>query len=135
MSSVKGKDSRAEKVLARAMWRIGLRYRKHPKGIIGKPDYVFLGPKVAIFCDGDFWHGIGWEKRGFRSWEEQFEGLNNSAFWREKIKRNMERDRQVNKQLKKDGWTVLRFLESEILKHPDKDAQIIRKAINKKKPL
>lgn len=129
MSSVRGKGSKAEKMLAKAMWGIGLRYRKHPKGIIGKPDYVFVGPKVAVFCDGDFWHGIGWEKRGFGSWEEQFEGLHNSAFWREKIVRNMERDRKVTKQLQNEGWIVLRFLESEILNDADKHAQIVLRTI------
>jgi len=129
MSSVRGKGSKAEKMLAKAMWRIGLRYRKHPKCIIGKPDYVFVGPKVAVFCDGDFWHGIGWEKRGFGSWEEQFEGLHNSAFWREKIARNMERDKKVTKQLQNEGWIVLRFLESEILDDADKHAQIVLRTI------
>ena len=129
MSSVRGKGSKAEKILASAMWGIGLRYRKHPKGIIGKPDYAFIGPKVAVFCDGDFWHGIGWGKRGFGSWEAQFEGLNNSAFWRDKISRNMERDRKVTEQLKNEGWIVLRFLESEILEDPDEQAQIIRQVI------
>ena len=129
MSSVKGKGSKAEKVLARAMWRIGLRYRKHPKGIIGRPDYIFLSPKIAIFCDGDFWHGKGWEKRRFGSWEEQFDGLHNSAFWREKISRNMERDRKVTEQLQSEGWIVLRFLESEVLDDANKQARIVLRTI------
>ncbi|MCK4787381.1 MAG: very short patch repair endonuclease [Desulfobacteraceae bacterium] len=129
MSSVRGKGSKAEKMLAKAMWRIGLRYRKHSNCIIGKPDYVFVGPKVVVFCDGDFWHGMGWEKRGFGSWEEQFEGLHNSAFWREKIARNMERDKKVTKQLQNEGWIVLRFLESEILDDADKHAQIVLRTI------
>jgi len=129
MSAVRGKGSKAEKELAKSMWRIGLRYRKHPKGIIGKPDYVFLSPRVIVFCDGDFWHGRGWEKRGFSSWKEQFEGLHNSDFWRGKIARNMERDRKVTEQLRNDGWIVFRFLESEILDDPDKHAQIISRVI------
>lgn len=129
MSSVRGKGSKAEKMLASAMWENGLRYRKNPKAIIGKPDYAFISPKIAVFCDGDFWHGIGWEKRGFRSWEEQFEGLNNSAFWREKIARNMERDRKVTERLQNEGWIVLRFLESEILDNADKHAQIVLRTV------
>jgi len=131
MSAVRGKGSKAEKALAKSMWRIGLKYRKHPKGIIGKPDYVFLGPRVIVFCDGDFWHGRGWEKRGFSSWEEQFEGLHNSDFWRKKIARNMQRDKQVTEKLQSEGWTVFRFLESEILEDPDKRAQIIYQGIKR----
>jgi len=125
MSAVRGQGSKAEKALARCMWKAGLRYRKHLKSMVGKPDFVFLGPKVVVFCDGDFWHGKGWEKRGFNSWDEQFEGLNNSDFWRKKIARNMQRDEQVTEKLQSEGWTVFRFLESDILEDPDKRAQII----------
>lgn len=115
------------------MWHLGLRYRKHPQGVIGKPDYAFLRPKVAIFCDGDFWHGEGWRKRGFQSWGEQFEGLRNSEFWRTKVARNMKRDEQVNRELNEAGWVVLRFLESEILGNPEACAASVRLAVCKRK--
>lgn len=114
MATVKSRDSKAELALGKAMWQAGLRYRKHPKGIAGKPDYAFLRKRVAVFCDGDFWHGHGWRERGFTSWEQQFERIRNGAFWREKIQRNVERDKEVNSQLLSAGWTVLRFRESEI---------------------
>ena len=131
MSAVRGQGSKAEKALARCMWKAGLRYRKHLKSMVGKPDFVFLGPKVVVFCDGDFWHGKGWEKRGFNSWDEQFEELNNSDFWRKKIARNMRRDEQVTEKLQSEGWTVFRFLESEILQDPDKRAQIIYQGVKR----
>ena len=72
---------------------------------------------------------MGWEKRGFKSWEKQFEGLNNSDFWRQKIARNMERDKKVTEQLQNEGWTVLRFLESEILDDADNHAQIVLRTV------
>jgi len=129
MAAVKSRGSKAELALGRAMWQAGLRYRKHPSGIHGNPDYAFLRKKVAVFCDGDFWHGLGWKQRGFTTWDEQFEYLGNGEFWREKIRRNMERDKEVNEQLRSSGWTVLRLRESEILKDPDRCAAVVRDAI------
>lgn len=125
MRAVRSKGSKAEIVLAKAMWARGLRYRKHVKGIAGTPDFAFIGLKVAVFCDGDFWHGRGWEKRGFKSWEEQFGRLKNPDFWRQKINANMERDRRVNNCLREQGWKVFRFLESDILEDADTCAQCV----------
>lgn len=129
MAAVRNRGSKAELALGKAMWRAGLRYRKHPRGIHGNPDYAFLSQKVAIFCDGDFWHGLGWKERGFSTWDEQFEHLRNAEFWREKIRRNMERDKEVNEELRSSGWIVLRLRETEILKDPDKCAAVVRDAI------
>lgn len=129
MAAVKSKGSKAERALGRAMWKLGLRYKKHPKHVPGQPDYAFTGPRVAVFCDGDFWHGLGWKQRGFSTWDEQFKSLRNGEFWREKIRRNMERDKEVNEELRSSGWTVLRLRESEILKDPDRCAAVARDAI------
>tara|TARA_B100000686_G_C16800296_1_gene985479 strand:+ start:1780 stop:2112 length:333 start_codon:yes stop_codon:yes gene_type:complete len=107
------------------MWKLGLRYRKHYK-IAGKPDFVFIRNKIAVFCDGDFWHGNNWKLRGIKSFQEELSGY--SSFWREKISRNVDRDKKVNKKLRKEGWTVLRFWESEIRKSPERCAKrILRK--------
>jgi DNA mismatch endonuclease (patch repair protein) len=135
MSAVKGRGSKAEIALARSMWNLGLRYRKHPKHVMGKPDFIFAKLKIAVFCDGDFWHGKGWGKRGFKSWEEQFEGLHNRDFWRDKIARNMARDEYVSKELQRAGWIVLRFLESEILREPNSYAEIIKDIVKQKRAL
>jgi len=126
MRHVKSKGSKAERLLGQTLWGMGLRYRKHPKDLTGKPDYIFLAQKIAIFVDGDFWHGKGWESRGFDFWDEQFEGLNNADFWKAKIARNMARDIEVNALLTADGWLVLRFLESEILETPQSVGECIR---------
>ena len=136
MSAVRNRGSRAELALAKAMWSAGLRYRKHPRGLPGKPDYVFPSVKVAVFCDGDFWHGRSWRLRGFRTWDEQFDRIARSDFWRLKIRRNMERDEEVRRALESSGWTVLRIAESEILDDPTKCAETVRMTVfNRRTPV
>ena len=61
MSRVKNKDSAIEVALRKELWSRGLRYRKNVKTVFGKPDIVFVGKKVAVFCDSEFWHGYNWE--------------------------------------------------------------------------
>lgn len=107
MRAVKNKDSAIEVLLRRELWRRGLRYRKNVAGLTGKPDIVFMRKKIAVFCDGDFWHGYDWEnrKQDIKSRKE---------FWIPKIERNMQRDIEVNEALERDGWLVLRFWGNEI---------------------
>lgn len=107
MRAVKNKDSAIEVLLRRELWRRGLQYRKNVAGLTGKPDIVFMGKKIAVFCDGDFWHGYDWEnrKQDIKSRKE---------FWIPKIERNMQRDIEVNEALERDGWLVLRFWGNEI---------------------
>lgn len=106
------------------LWSRGLRYRKNVNEICGKPDIVFIGKKVAVFCDSEFWHGYNWEecKHDFKSHQE---------FWIPKIERNMERDREVTEQLQAEGWTVLRFWGNDIKKNLMECADIIEKAVRK----
>jgi DNA mismatch endonuclease (patch repair protein) len=116
MSAVKNKDSEAELKLRHALFARGLRYRTHYSKLAGCPDIVFLKSHVAIFIDGDFWHGNAWRLRSMSSFEEQFHFKSNPEFWRAKITRNMERDTEVNQKLATLGWRVLRLWESEVLK-------------------
>ena len=116
MSAVKSKDTKPEKILAKALWEKGLRYRKHYK-IDGKPDLVFIKKRLAIFVDGDFWHGNNWKIRGLKNLKHELEGY--SEYWREKIVNNIKRDKNVNAKLKKEGWRVLRFWESDIINDKD----------------
>ena len=85
MQAVKNKDSQIEQLLRKELWSRGIRYRKNVNRIYGKPDIVFIGKKIAVFCDSEFWHGYNWEerKKDFKSHQE---------FWIPKIERNMERD-------------------------------------------
>ena len=106
MSRIKSKDTSIEIILRKAVWQKGLRYRKNCKDIFGKPDLCFKGKKIAIFCDSSFWHGKNYlEGERFKT---------NADFWEKKILRNIERDKEVNKKLKEEGWTVLRFWDKEI---------------------
>jgi DNA mismatch endonuclease (patch repair protein) len=126
MSSVKSKNTRPELALRRALWARGLRYRVNVKSLKGKPDVVFTKAKVAVFCDGDFWHGHNWAVRGLSSLEEELRGY--SQFWRDKILRNVRRDGENTAVLEAEGWTVIRIWESEIKADVSKCADIVKKA-------
>lgn len=122
MKQVKNKDSRIEIALRKELWTRGLRYQKNVTSIFGKPDLVFKGKKVAVFCDSEFWHGYNWSERknDFKSHQE---------FWIPKIERNMQRDIEVTEKLQKQGWTVLRFWGNEIKKNVSGCADIIEKTV------
>lgn len=111
MQSNKSKGTKPELVLARLLWSCGIRYRKHPKNIIGKPDFCIKKYRLAIFVDGEFWHGRNWESK-----KQTLKG--NREFWIAKIERNIERDRKVTQTLQAAGWAVFRFWESDIYRHP-----------------
>ena len=107
MQQVKCKDSEIELLLRKALWKKGLRYRKDVKSVFGHPDIAFIGKKVAVFCDSEFWHGYDWERR-----KEDFKVRQD--FWIPKIERNIQRDKEVTEKLEIDGWIVLRFWGKEI---------------------
>lgn len=115
------KDTQHEIELRRHLWRLGLRYRKNVETLPGKPDIVFVKAKVAIFCDGDFWHGRNWEN--LRSKLEK--GIN-PEYWIAKIKSNMERDQNINTILADAGWLVIRIWETDIMNTPEKYADQIK---------
>lgn len=112
MSSVRSTGTRPEMALRRELFGRGLRYRVR-SALVGRPDLVFPGARVACFVDGDRWHGNGWRTRGFDSFEEEF-AHRNSDFWKQKITRNMARDVEVTNQLQADGWLVLRVWASQV---------------------
>ena len=89
-------------------------------GVIGKPDLVFRQRKVAVFVDGDFWHGRQWKNRGFPSLQAQMRGIHNRRYWVDKIERNVARDQRVNRTLRRLGWSVIRVWESDLRKTPDR---------------
>ncbi len=117
MSSIKSKDTEPELLLRKALWKKGFRYRINYKKLPGKPDVVFTKAKLVVFCDGDFWHGHNWALRGIPSLEDELATY--SDFWREKIMRNIERDKRNTETLEAEGWTVIRFWESDIRKDLD----------------
>ena len=126
MQAIKSKNTKIELILGKAMWTLGIRYRKNDKTIIGKPDFVMKGLKIAIFCDSEFFHGKNWNiKRG--------KITVNREFWIKKIERNIERDNTVNKELTEKGWTVIRFWGDEIKKNLDDCVNLIIQTIEIKK--
>lgn len=122
MQQIKNKGSKIEVMLRKTLWKKGLRYQKNVTSIYGKPDIVFKGKKVAVFCDSEFWHGYDWENR-----KNDFKS--NNEFWIAKIERNIRRDQEVTERLISEGWTVLRFWGNDIKKHTNECADIIEKAV------
>ena len=120
MRRVKNKDSDIELALRKELWNRGLHYRKNVGSVFGKPDIAFIGKKIAIFCDSEFWHGYDWEKR-----KEDFKSRRD--FWIPKIERNIQRDKEVTQKLQDEGWVVLRFWGRDIKKNVCMCADIIQK--------
>ena len=126
MQQVKCKDSDIELLLRGELRKRGIHYRKNVRKIFGNPDLAFIGLKVAVFCDSEFWHGYNWEERknDFKSHQE---------FWIPKIERNMQRDIEVTEKLQSEGWIVLRFWGKDIKKKTAECADIIEKAIKERR--
>ena len=121
MQHIRSKDTSIEIKLRNALWKEGIRYRKNYKALPGKPDIAITKYKIALFCDSSFWHG--------RDFESKKPVDTNHDYWDAKIRRNMERDREVNQKLHALGWTVLRFWDQEINKHLDECVQAVKEAI------
>lgn len=124
MKNIKGKDTKIEVLLRKALWHKGYRYRKNYKKLEGKPDIVLTKYKIAIFCDGEFFHGKDWEKL-----RERLKRGDNGEFWIKKIARNMEHDNDINKRLEFDGWTVLRFWGNDIKRNPEECVKTVEETI------
>lgn len=110
MARVKSKNTSFEMMLRRELWRRGLRYRANDKTVFGKPDIVFKGKKIAVFVDSEFWHGKDYP-HGRNIPKE------NNDYWVKKIERNIARDKEVNKTLRKEGWTVIRIWSKDLKKN------------------
>ena len=124
MQHIRSKYTKIEFLLRKAIWAKGYRYRKNYKNLPGKPDIVLMKYKIAIFCDGEFFHGKDWEIL-----KPRLEKSNNSNFWISKISRNRERDEEVNKQLLFMGWTVIRFWGNDIKKNTDECVKVVEETI------
>ena len=125
MSRVKNKNTTIEVMLAEELNRRGIStFTRNPSDVPGKPDIVFEARRIAVFCDGDFWHGYNWKKT-------KREIHSNRAFWINKIEKNMVRDKKVNDTLISQGWMVFRFWGHEIKKDLSRCADVIEKALRK----
>jgi len=111
MSRIKSKDSKIETLFSKELWKHGFRYRKNSSKYFGKPDIVLPKHKTVIFIDSCFWHGC---KKHCRI------PTAHKSYWTEKISRNAERDKEVMKHYKKDGWKVFRVWEHEVITNQSK---------------
>lgn len=118
MAHIHLKNGKAETILAKKLWHSGVRYRKNYKKLPGSPDIAITTQKIAVFVDGEFWHGQNWEERKPRL-------KTNREYWIEKIEENMARDRRNNETLERMGWRVFRFWEKQVLKDPDSCAKVV----------
>jgi len=105
MSRIRGRNTKIDLKMNELLKEIGTKYEMYPK-MSGNPDFVMKEEKIAIFCDGDFWHGYNYRKKR----------MPRQKFWREKIEKNMRRDIRISRRLRYDGWAVLRFWEHDIEK-------------------
>lgn len=118
MSHIKSKNTSLEVSFKKLLNKNKLKgYKIYPK-MSGNPDFAFPKKNLVIFIDGDFWHGYNWKK---------LHKVPPKKYWQAKIKRTIERDKRYTKQLKKEGWKVLRFWEHEIKRNPE---QCIKRICN-----
>lgn len=108
MSNVKLKDGDAELLLARKLWHLGYRYKRNYKKLPGSPDIAITKYRIAIFVDGEFWHGYNWTIK-----KQQLN--RNREYWIAKIEENIARDNRVNQELFALGWTPVRFWSKSVL--------------------
>ena len=124
MQHIRSNNTKIEEILRKALWNKWYRYRKNFKDLPGKPDIVITKYKIAIFCDGEFFHGKDWEVL-----KQRLENSNNSEYWINKISKNMHHDDQVNKELMFMGWTVIRFWGNDIKKNTDECIKVIDEVV------
>lgn len=120
--------TKCELVLRRALWSAGFRYRVSVRGLPGNPDIAFLRERVAIFCDGDFWHGRDLEVR-----VEKLKRGHNAPYWVQKIRSNASRDQRRTEQLQQLGWRVVRLWEKDILRCPEQAVLKVSALLNSAK--
>lgn len=122
MRNIRSKGTKPERIIAKKLKEKGIYFTQHVKKVFGKPDITFLRKKVAVFIDSDFWH---------RHPENFQMPKTNRDYWEKKIERNVNRDKEVNKKLKEEGWEVIRIWESEIKNDPDNCVELILEAIDR----
>ena len=126
MRKVKSIETNLEKRMEIILRSLGIRYQKQPN-LQGKPDFRIRGTNVLIFCDSSFWHG----KRKIEITGEAFK--KNRDFWTNKLTENRKRDERNNRTLRKSGWSVQRFLDTDLLRQPDKVMNRLRRIIDESK--
>lgn len=122
MSKVKLKGGDAEVLLAKRLWHLGYRYKLNYKGLPGSPDIAILKHHIAVFVDGEFWHGYDWTNRKVKL-------KRNREYWIAKIEENMARDARTDKELISAGWIPIHFASKEVLQHIDSCVQAVQELV------
>lgn len=135
MASVRSKNTEPELRLRKCIRSLGRPFKVHPAKLPGQPDLIFPRERLAIFVDGDFWHGRQWRIRGLSSLEQQFKNSNNASYWINKISRNVRRDMRTRKSLRQLGWHVMRIWESDLQLHSDRCIEKISRMMAKIGPV
>jgi DNA mismatch endonuclease (patch repair protein) len=120
MSRIRGRDTGPERAVANILMSMGLLPEPHPKDVPGRPDFILRRRRIAIFVDGDFWHG--WR---FPEWR-----LKLSEKWERKIEATRQRDARNHARLRRAGWKVLRIWEHQIDEDPERVQMRIAQLIN-----
>ena len=124
MRHIKSKDTEIERILRKALWDRGIRYRKNYADVTGKPDIAITKYKIAVFCDSEFFHGKDWEQQ-----KQRIAKGEHGDFWVQKISRNIERDNDVDRKLSAEGWKVIRFWGKDIQKNTDECVRAIEETV------
>jgi len=125
MSRIRGRGTGPEKAIAERLARTDLEWEEHARDLPGRPDFVFRQARVAVFVDGDFWHG--WR---FEEWRDKL-----TEAWEAKIEQNRRRDTRNRMTLRRDGWTVLRFWEHRIEKYPARCVRRLLDVLSRQHPV
>lgn len=125
MSKIRSRGTQVEKLVFRGINRYGIYFQKYYKRAIGNPDIALPKKKIAVFIDGDFWHGYQFAKLKKRLPKE---------YWLEKIEKNVKRDKLCRAKLKRQGWKVLRVWEHEVRKDLEKTVAKIAQFLKQKAP-
>jgi DNA mismatch endonuclease (patch repair protein) len=121
MSRIRGRGNKdTEMALAQLLRQHGITGWRRHYAMFGKPDFVFRKERVALFVDGCFWHGCP-QHSNFP--------VNNRIFWKAKLTKNVLRDKEVNRKLRKSGWDVVRIWEHDLSKNPGACIRRIRRAL------
>jgi DNA mismatch endonuclease (patch repair protein) len=119
MAAIRGKHTGPEKTMRNLLRAAKIRYTTYAKGLPGTPDIVLKGHKIAVFVDGDFWHGYR-----FPAWRAKL-----TPFWKDKIETNIRRDRRNFQRLRRGGWKVIRVWEHELENRPLQALERIKRAM------
>ncbi len=122
MAKVRLKRGEAECTLAKKLWSLGYRYRLNYKKLPGSPDIALTKYRIAIFVDGEFWHGYNWEIKKDKL-------KRNREYWIEKIEENIARDTKVDKKLWNMEWIPVHFWAEEVMKNTDDCVEVIKELI------